>query len=289
MAKVQKVIIPVGGFGTRFLPATKAQPKEMLPIVDKPVIQYLVEEAVKSGIRQVVLVTGRAKRAIEDHFDHSAELEHYLETRGKSEIRDAIRKISSLASIVYVRQKEQRGIVDAIMQARPWVGDEPFAVMSGDDIIDSVTPALKQLIRIYERYRSPVVALKKVSMEEISKYGVISGKKVAARIWRVSGSVEKPDPAKAPSNMMIVVKYIFTPEIWGYFEKVRPAPNGELYIPPAIDAYTKKGGRFYGYEVNGNYYDCGDKLGYLKAVVNYGLKHSDVGKEFKRHLRSLKI
>ncbi len=289
MGKIQKVIIPVGGFGTRFLPATKAQPKEMLPIVDKPVIQYLVEEAVKSGIKQVILVTGRGKRAIEDHFDYSAELEHYLENRGKSEIRDAIRKISSLASFVYVRQKEPKGIADAVMQARPWVGNEPFAVMAGDDIIDSVTPALKQLMRVYERYRSPVVALKKVSMEEVSKYGVISGKKVAPRVWRVQESVEKPDPAKAPSNMINVAKYIFTPEMWKYFEKIKPAPNGEYYINLAIGTYTKNGGRFYGYEVNGEYYDCGDKLGYLRAVVNFGLKHPDVGKEFRKSLKSLKV
>lgn len=289
---VRKVIIPVGGFGTRFLPATKAQPKEMLPIVDKPVIQYLVEEAVDSGIKDIILVTGRGKRAIEDHFDHAAELESFLESRGKSELAKSIRHISSLAFFSYVRQKEPRGIGDAILQARSLVGDnEAVAVMSGDDIIDtnSSTPALKQLIRVYEKYKKPVVAVVRIPKEEVYKYGVIAGEEIAPRTWRVTGTVEKPPLGKEPSNLAIVVKYIFTPAIFDYLEKVKPEQNGEIFIPPAVDAYIKDGGEFYGYEVEGVWYDCGIKLGYMRAVVNFGLKHPEVGKEFKGYLKSLKI
>lgn len=288
MNKVRKVIITAGGFGTRFLPATKAQPKEMLPIVDKPVIQYLVEEAVESGIKEVILVTGRSKRAIEDHFDHAAELESFLESRGKGELAKNIRKISSLAFFSYVRQKEPRGIGDAILQAAPIVGNEPVAVMSGDDIIDAHPAALKQLIRIYEKYRAPVVALKRIPQSEVEKYGIISGKKVAPRTWKITGLVEKPKVHEAPSDLMIVVKYILTPEIFSYLRKLKPSANGEVYITGAVDKYVKAGGRFYGYEVKGDYYDCGDKLGFLKAVVSFGLKHPDVGKAFHAYLKGVK-
>lgn len=287
--KVKKVIIPVGGFGTRFLPATKAQPKEMLPIVDKPVIQFLVEEAVKSGMKEIILVTGRGKRAIEDHFDHAAELESYLEARGKSELAKAIRQMSSMAFFSFVRQKEPLGIGDAILQARHLINDEPVAVTPGDDIFDSSTPALKQLAKVYEKYHAPVVALRRVPKEEIHKYGIIAGKKIGPRLWRVTGAVEKPKPEKAPSDMMIVAKYIFTPKFFDYIAKVKPAPNGEIYPNLAIEKYVKNGGRFYGYEVKGDYYDCGDKLGYMKAVVNYGLKHPEIGKEFRGYLKGLKF
>lgn len=284
MNKLKKVIIPVGGFGTRFLPATKAQPKEMLSIVDKPVIQYLVEEAVASGMKEIILVTGRGKRAIEDHFDHAAELESYLESRGKSELAKTVRRISSMAFFSFVRQKEPRGIGDAIMQARPLVGNEPVAVMAGDDIFDASPPALKQLMRVYEKYRAPVVALRRVSKEEVHKYGVIDGKKIGPRTWKITRSVEKPKPEQAPSDMMIVAKYILVPRFFEYLAKVRPVENGEVYINLAIEKYVKDGGRFYGYEIKGDYYDCGDKLGFLKAVVNFGLKHPEVGKDFKDFL-----
>ncbi len=288
MAQVKKVIITVGGFGTRFLPATKAQPKEMLPLVDKPVIQYLVEEAVDSGIKEVILVTGRGKRAIEDHFDHAAELEIFLESRGKSELARSIRKISSLAFFSYVRQKEPKGIGDAVLQARPIIGNEPVAVMSGDDVIDARPPALKQLIQVYHKYRAPVVALRRVSPEQAHKYGIIAGKRVAPRTWKIAGLIEKPKPGSAPSDLMVVVKYILTPEIFDYLSRVKPDSNGEIYITGAVDQYVKAGGAFYGYEVKGDYYDCGDKLGYLQAVVNFGLKHPEVGKEFKRYIKEIK-
>lgn len=289
MTDIKKVIIPVGGFGTRFLPATKAQPKEMLPIVDKPVIQYLVEEAVASGIKEILLVTGKGKRAIEDHFDHAAELESFLESRGKSDLAKSIKHISSLAFFAYVRQKEPRGIGDAILQARSLVGNEPVAVMSGDDIIDADPPALKQMLRVYHKYRAPVVSLLRVPKKDVHKYGIISGKKVADRTWKIDGLVEKPDPAKAPSDLMIVVKYILTPAIFDYLAKTTPAPNGEIYITDALDKYVKDGGRFYGYEVKGDYYDCGDKMGYMRAVVSFGLKHPDIGKEFRGYLKDLKV
>lgn len=286
---IKKVIIPVGGFGTRFLPATKAQPKEMLPIVDKPVIQYLVEEAVASGMKEVILVTGRGKRAIEDHFDHASELESFLESHNKSNLAKIVREISSMAFFAFVRQKEPKGIGDAVMQAWPLIGKEPVAVMSGDDIIDAHTPALKQLLNVYQKYRAPVVALRKVSAKEIHKYGVISGKKIAPRIWRVFGSIEKPDPKNVPSDLMIIVKYILTPDFFEYLKKVEPAPNGEIYINLAIERYVKAGGRMYGYEVRGDYYDCGDKLGFMKAVVNFGIKHPEIGKSFLEYLKSLRF
>jgi len=289
MMKIKKVIIPVGGFGTRFLPATKAQPKEMLPIVDKPVIQYLVEEAVNSGVKEIILVTGRGKRAIEDHFDHAAELESFLESRGKSELAKTIRRISSLAFFAFVRQKEPKGIGDAVLQAKSIVGNEPVAVMAGDDIFDSASPALKQLIRVYEKYKAPVVALRRVPKEEVHKYGVIEGKKIGPRTWRIFRSVEKPKQEKAPSDMMIVVKYILDPKFFEYLARVKPAANGEIYINLAIEKYVKGGGRFYGYEIKGDYYDCGDKLGYMKATVNFGLKHPETGQEFRKYLKGLKV
>ena len=289
MQQVKKVIIPVGGFGTRFLPVTKAQPKEMLPIVDKPVIQYLVEEAVASGVKEIILVTGRGKRAIEDHFDHAAELESFLESRGKSELAKIIRKISSLAFFAFVRQKEPRGIGDAVLQARSIAGNEPVAVMSGDDIFDANPPALKQILGVYKKYRAPVVALYRVPKEEVHKYGVIAGRKIAPRVWRITGSVEKPPKGKEPSDLAIVVKYIFTPEIFKYLAKIKPEKNGEIFIPPAINKYVKDGGRFYGYEIKGQYYDCGDKLGYMKATVNFGLKHPEISKGFRDYLKGLAL
>lgn len=289
MTPIKKVIIPVGGFGTRFLPATKAQPKEMLPVVDKPVIQYLVEEAVDSGIKEVILVTGRGKRAIEDHFDHAADLEQYLETRGKADLAKNVRSISSLAFFCYVRQKEPRGIGDAILQARSLIGNEPVAVMSGDDIIDANPPALKQLIKVYDKYHAPVMALRRVPKEDVHKYGIIQGKKIAPRTWKISGMVEKPKTEDAPSDLMVIVKYILTPEVFEYLLKTKPAPNGEVYITDALDSYAKQGGRLYGYEVKGEYYDCGDKSGFMRAVVNFGLKHPQIGKEFRTYLKQLKL
>ena len=288
--KIKKVVIPVGGFGTRFLPATKAQPKEMLTIVDKPVIQYLVEEAVASGIKEIIFVTGRGKRAIEDHFDYSAELEHYLNSRGKHELAKKIHEISSLARFTYVRQGEPKGPGHALLQISHLIGhDEPIAVLYGDDIIDAKVPCLKQLIAVYERFNSPVIALQKVSRKEISRYGVIGGKKIAPRTHEIGELVEKPAAAQAPSDLAIVGKYIYTPELFHLLPKMKPGPEGELFPTDVFDLYIKNGGKMYGYEYEGARYDCGDKLGFLEAIVQFGLKHPEVGKGFKGYLKGLDL
>ncbi len=289
MSDIKRAIILVAGYGTRFLPATKAQPKEMLPLVDKPVVQYLVEEAVRSGIKEVILVTGKNKRAIEDHFDRAAELESFLESRGKRDLARMVKDVASLAFFIYVRQKEPRGMIDAVLQARPLINHQPVAVMSGDDIIDANPPALAQLIRVYKKYRAPVVALRRVPPEKAHKYGIISGRPVAPRVWRITGSVEKPKPGKAPSDLMIISKYILTPDFFPYLARVKPPAGGEVSIPPAIQKYVDSGGKFYGCEIKGDYYDCGDKLGYMQATVNFGLKHREISKEFRAYLRGLKV
>ncbi len=289
MAQIKKVIIPVGGFGTRFLPATKAQPKEMLPIVDKPVIQYLVEEAVASGIQEIIFVTGKGKRAIEDHFDYAGELETFLESRGKTDLAKEVRKLSSLAHFAFVRQKEPRGAGDALLQARHLIGQEPVAVLYGDDIVDGNPPCLSQLLTIYERYQSPVLALERVPRKEVYKYGVIRGKKIAPRTYAVEDIIEKPSVHNAPSNLISIGKYIITPEIFDHLSRITPQPNQELYLTDALSMHLRKGGTIYGYEFEGVRYDCGDKLGFLKAVVHFGLKHPEVGAAFKSHMRHLKF
>ena len=288
--KIKKVIIPVGGFGTRFLPATKAQPKEMLTLVDKPVIQYLVEEAVASGINEVIFITARNKRAIEDHFDSSIELEVFLRSRGKKEIADQIRDISSLAKFVYVRQKEQKGPGDALLQAMHLIGhDEPVAVLYGDDVVDAEVPCLKQLMNVFEKYGKPVLALEKVPHNEVSRYGVIGGEEIAPRTYRINSLIEKPPIEQAPSDLAIIGKYIYTPELMKLLPEMKPGPNGELFPTDVFDMYIRKGGEMYGYQYEGTRYDCGEKLGYLKAMVQIGLKHGDVGKQFREYLHDLGV
>ena len=287
---IKKVVIPVGGFGTRFLPATKAQPKEMLTLVDKPVIQYLVEEAVASGIKEVIFVTGRGKRAIEDHFDYSAELELFLNSRGKHELAKKIHEISSLARFTYVRQGEPKGPGHALLQISHLIGhDEPIAVLYGDDIIDAKIPCLKQLINVYEKYRKPVIALQKVPKKEIARYGVAAGKKIGDRTYNIRELVEKPSPEKAPSDLAIVGKFIYTPDLFQMLPKMKPGPGGELFPTDVFDLYIKHGGEIYGYEYEGVRYDCGEKLGFLQAIVQVGLKHPEVGKGFKDYLKHLDI
>ena len=288
--KIKKVVIPVGGFGTRFLPATKAQPKEMLTIVDKPVIQYLVEEAVASGIKEIIFVTGRGKRAIEDHFDYSAELEHFLNLRGKHDLAKKIHEISSLARFTYVRQGEPKGPGHALLQISHLIGhDEPIAVLYGDDIIDAKVPCLKQMIAVYEKFDSPVIALQKVPKKEISRYGVIGGKKISPRVHEITELVEKPPVEKAPSDLAIVGKYIYTPELFQLLPKMKPGPGGELFPTDIFDLYIKNGGKMYGYEFEGVRYDCGDKLGFLQAIIQFGLTHPEVGKGFKAYLKGLDL
>lgn len=288
--KIKKVVIPVGGFGTRFLPATKAQPKEMLTIVDKPVIQYLVEEAVASGIKEIIFVTGRGKRAIEDHFDYSAELEDFLNSRGKHDLAKTIHEISSLARFTYVRQGEPKGPGHALLQISHLIGhDEPIAVLYGDDVIDAKVPCLKQLIAVYEKFNSPVLALQKVPKKEISRYGVIGGKKIANRTYQINEVIEKPAAGKAPSNLAIIGKYIYTPELFQMLDQMKPGPGGELFPTDVFDLYVKKGGKMYGYEYEGVRYDCGDKLGFLEAIVQSGLKHPEVGKSFRSYLNGIRL
>ena len=286
--KITKAIIPVAGLGTRFLPATKAQPKEMLPIVDKPAVQYLVEEAVASGIKDIIFVTGREKRTIEDHFDVAPGLERILEEKGKREHARMVRDISNLARFAYVRQKYPRGDGDAILTAAHLMENEAVAVLFGDDLILGKTPALKQLMSAYEKYAAPVVALAEVPEEVIPTKGVVQAEAVGGNVFRVRGIVEKPKLADAPSNLAVVGKYIITPEVLAALAQVRTKEGEELRLAHALDVVARKG-EVYGVKLEGEWLDCGSKLGFLKATVRYGLEHSETGKEFKEFLRCLKM
>lgn len=291
--KIKKAIIPVAGFGTRFLPATKAQPKEMLPLVDKPIIQYLVEEAAASGIEEIIFVTGRGKRAIEDHFDDSFELEHNLVEKGKHNLLEKIYKISRLANFVYVRQSKPLGDGHAILCARKVLNNEPCAVLYGDDIVASTTPCLKQLMNVYNKYTDVVVALEEVAKEEVEKYGVVKLKKTIKQenkktknedsIFEIEDIVEKPKMGQAPSNLIIVGKYIITPEVFNILEKMKPDKSGEIRLANALKKLAKEK-PVYGCKFDGIRYDCGSKAGFLKATVDFGLRHPEVGEEFREFL-----
>lgn len=284
--KIKKAIFPVAGYGTRFLPATKAQPKEMLPIVDKPVIQYLVEEAVASGIEQIIFITGRGKRAIEDHFDHCFELEHNLVEKGKTELLKEVQRISKLAKFAYVRQPVPRGDGDAILQAKELVGNEPCAVMFGDDLISSKIPALKQLIDVFEKYHSSVIALEQVAKEKVSSYGVISGQKIEDRLYKINDVVEKPEVENAPSDLIIIGKYIITPEVFETLSEVKVPENQELRLADAFKFLAKQGQAIYGCQFEGTRYDCGSKLGFIKAAIDFGLMHPELKDELGEYLKN---
>jgi UTP--glucose-1-phosphate uridylyltransferase len=286
--KVRKAVFPAAGLGTRFLPATKASPKEMLPLVDKPLIQYVVEEAVASGIESVIIVTGRGKASIEDHFDVSFELEKLLEERGKTEELKAMRAISEMARVSYVRQQEALGLGHAVLQARDLVGEQPFAVMLSDDIIDSETPALRQLLDVYEKYDAPVVAVFEVEGEAISRFGVIDGEEVETGVYKIKDMVEKPAQNEAPSNLAIIGRYILTPDIFDEIEKTTPGAIGEIQITDAMRSLLKKR-PFYALRFQGKRYDAGDKLGFLIATVEFALKHDDLAPEFGEYLQSLEF
>ncbi|MGH9932805.1 MAG: UTP--glucose-1-phosphate uridylyltransferase GalU [Pyrinomonadaceae bacterium] len=286
--RVRKAVFPAAGLGTRFLPATKASPKEMLPLVDKPLIQYVVEEAVASGVESVIIVTGRGKAAIEDHFDVSFELEKLLEARGKQAELKAMRAISEMARVSYVRQQEALGLGHAVLQARDLVGDEPFAVMLSDDIIDSEIPALKQLLDVYEKYDAPVVAVCQVEGDAISRFGVVDGEEVEEGVYRIKGLVEKPSFADAPSDLAIIGRYVLTPEIFDEIEKTTPGAIGEIQITDAMRSLLKQR-PFYAVRFKGKRYDAGDKLGFLIATVEFALKHEELGPEFREYLRTLKL
>jgi UTP--glucose-1-phosphate uridylyltransferase len=285
---IRKAIIPVAGMGTRFLPAAKAQPKEMLAVVDKPVIQYIVEEAVASGIEEIIFVTAIGKRAIEDHFDRNFELEYRLEQKKKMRELEAIKGIGKLAKFAFVRQSKPLGDGHAVLSAVPFIDQhEPVAVMFGDDIIDGKKPALSQIIEAYETYHDPVVALQKVPRKTVSSYGVIGGKKVKDNIWEIDEFVEKPAVAEAPSDLIVIGRYILTPEVIALLGSVTPGKDGEIRLADAFAAYLQKDRALYGCVFEGTRYDCGNKLGFLKAQVELGLKHPEIGNELKKYLRTL--
>jgi len=286
--KVRKAVFPAAGLGTRFLPATKASPKEMLPLVDKPLIQYVVEEVVASGIESIIIITGRGKAPIEDHFDISFELEKLLEERGKTELLKEMRAISEMARVSYVRQREALGLGHAILQARDSVGNEPFAVLLSDDIIDSETPALKQLLDVYEKYDAPVVGTMRVAGEAISRFGAIDAEEVEDRVYRIKDMVEKPKFSQAPSDLAIIGRYILTPDIFDEIEKTTPGAIGEIQITDAMRSLLKKR-PFYAVRFKGTRHDAGDKLGFLIATVEFALKRSDLAGDFREYLKSLKL
>ncbi|NLM59907.1 MAG: UTP--glucose-1-phosphate uridylyltransferase GalU [Clostridium sp.] len=284
--KVRKAIIPAAGLGTRFLPATKAQPKEMLPIVDKPTIQYIVEEAIMSGIEDIIIISGRSKRAIEDHFDKSYELEQELKNKGKDELLKQVQDISNLANIHYIRQKEAKGLGHAIYCAKSFIGNEPFAVLLGDDIVDSEVPCLKQLIDVYNEYKTTVLGVQPVSEEDVSKYGIVSCKLVDERVYKVKDVVEKPDRESAPSNIAILGRYIITPQIFEHLENVKPGKGGEIQLTDALKSLIQHEA-MYAYDFVGKRYDVGNKLGFLQATVEFALKREDTREDFEAYLKEL--
>jgi UTP--glucose-1-phosphate uridylyltransferase len=281
--KVRKAIIPAAGLGTRFLPATKAQPKEMLPIVDKPALQYIIEEAVDSGIEEILIITGRNKKSIEDHFDKSVELELELERSGKLELLEQIRKISDMANIHYIRQKEPKGLGHAIYCARYFIGNEPFAVLLGDDIVYSKKPCLKQMIDVYNEYRTTILGVQKVSDQDVGKYGIVDVKQIEDRVYKVKGLVEKPALKDAPSNMAILGRYIISPEIFGILEQTEPGKGGEIQLTDGLKTLAQREA-MYAYDFEGRRYDVGDKQGFLEATVEYALRNKELREDFLNYL-----
>jgi len=292
-AKVRKAVFPAAGLGTRFLPATKAQPKEMLPLVDKPIIQYGVEEAIQSGITNIIMVTGRGKTAIEDHFDVSFELEHLLETRGKKDLLDLVHQVSDLINVAYTRQKEARGLGHAVWCAKEMVGGEPFATVLADDVIDAETPCIRQLLDIYEFFSAPVLAVMEVPKESISAYGCIDAEPVSHngsknKVYRIRDLVEKPAADKAPSNLAIIGRYILTPDIFHAIDHIEAGAGGEIQLTDAL-RYQLRSRPIYALKFEGQRYDAGDKLGFLKATVEFALRRHDMGGPFREYLKSLKL
>jgi UTP--glucose-1-phosphate uridylyltransferase len=290
-SKVRKAVFPAAGLGTRFLPATKAQPKEMLPLVDKPIIQYGVEEAVASGVDNIILVTGRGKNAIEDHFDVSVELETFLEARGKKELLGEIRKISNMINFAYVRQGEPLGLGHAVLVTRELVGNEPFAVILADDVIDAAPPAVQQLVDVFERVNGPVLAVERVPMDEVSSYGVIAPNLQAdlpEGIYEVKDLVEKPPRSEAPSDLAIIGRYVLTPKVFDKLEQTPRGSGGEIQLTDAIAALMEEQ-HVYGYEFDGTRYDAGTTMGWLKASVELALQRPDLAAEFRTYLRELQL
>lgn len=292
-SKVRKAVFPAAGLGTRFLPATKAQPKEMLPLVDKPLIQYGVEEAMSSGVQTIIIVTGRGKSSIEDHFDVSFELEQLLESKNKTEMLSMIRSVSDMIDVAYVRQKEALGLGHAVLRSKELVGTEPFAVILSDDIIASDVPCLRQLLDVYEYYGSAVLALMEVPREQISAYGVVDAELVLnggteSRLFRIRNMVEKPKAEDAPSNLAIIGRYVLTPEIFSCIEAVQPGSGGEIQLTDGLKLMLRNR-PIYGLKFEGKRYDAGDKLGFLKATVEFALNRPDLGEAFRDYLKNLSV
>ncbi|CEJ74603.1 UTP--glucose-1-phosphate uridylyltransferase [[Clostridium] sordellii] len=282
--RVRKAIIPAAGLGTRFLPATKSQPKEMLPIVDKPTLQYIIEEAVNSGIEEILIVTGRSKKSIEDHFDRSIELELELEQKGKLDMLKIVQDISNMVDIYFIRQKEPKGLGHAIYCAKSFVGDEPFAVLLGDDIVDSEKPCLKQLIGAYDEYNTSILGVQEVAKENTDKYGILDVKHIEDRVYKVNDMVEKPKVEEAPSNIAILGRYIITPAIFEILENQKPGKGGEIQLTDALKTLGEHEA-IYAYNFEGKRYDVGDKLGFLKATVDYALKRPELKSDFIEFLK----
>jgi UTP--glucose-1-phosphate uridylyltransferase len=285
---IRKAIFPAAGLGTRFLPATKASPKEMLPLVDKPLIQYAIEEAVNSGIESVLIITGRDKTAIEDHFDISPELEHNLREKGKDQLFEMVRGISDIARISYTRQKQALGLGHAIYQAKDFAGSDPFAALLPDDIVDAEVPALRQMIDVFEKYNAPVIATMQVEGEAISRFGAIDAEEVEPGVYKVNDMVEKPPLSEAPSDLAIIGRYIFTPDIFDAIERTQPGAGGEIQITDAMRLLLAER-PLYAVKLDGVRHDAGDKLGFLIATVEFALKREDLGADFREYLKGLKL
>ena len=281
--KVRKAVIPAAGLGTRFLPATKAQPKEMLPIVDKPTLQFIIEEAVDSGIEEILIITGRNKTSIENHFDKSVELELELEKKGKTDLLEKVRKISNMADIHYIRQKEPLGLGHAIYCAKSFIGNEPFAVLLGDDIIHNGKPCLKQMIEVYNEYKTTILGVQEVPKKDVSKYGIVDGKHIENRVYKVKDLVEKPAIEDAPSNIAILGRYIINPTIFKILEHTKPGKGGEIQLTDALRVLAQREA-MYAYNFEGRRYDVGDKQGFLEATVEYALRREDLREEFLKYL-----
>jgi UTP--glucose-1-phosphate uridylyltransferase len=285
--KIRKAIIPAAGLGTRFLPATKAQPKEMLPIVDKPTIQYIIEEAIASGIEEILIITGRNKKSIEDHFDRSVELEMELEKNNKTQLLEVVKDISGMVDIHYIRQKEPKGLGHAIRCAKTFVGNEPFAILLGDDIVYiEEKPCLKQLIDCYNEYKTSILGVQTVAEEDVSKYGIVDGIPVEYKVSKVKGLVEKPAVDEAPSNTAILGRYIVTPRIFDILDNTRPGKGNEIQLTDALLELIKEEA-MYAYKFEGRRYDVGDKLGYLQATVEYALRKPELKEEFIKYLKTV--
>lgn len=285
MTKIRKAIIPAAGLGTRFLPATKAQPKEMLPIVDKPTIQYIIEEAVAAGIEDIIIVTGRNKRSIEDHFDRNIELEMTLEGKGNKELLDIVHDATNLANIHYIRQKEPKGLGHAILVAKNFIGNEPFAVLLGDDVVVSKEPCIGQLINAYDEYKTTILGVQTVPKEDVCKYGIADAKVIEDRVSKVKGLVEKPKVEEAPSELAILGRYIITPRIFHYLETQKPGAGGEIQLTDALMALAKEEA-MYTYDFKGTRYDVGNKLGFISATLEFALRRDDLQAEVMGYLEN---